>query len=215
MNNKTSTIIAVVLILVSFAAGIYFYPQLPDKMASHWNAQGEVDGYMSKFWAMFLFPLVAAGILLMFWIIRKIDPLRNNIEKFKKYFNILMIMLVAFFVFVYALTLAWNLGYEVNFQIFLFPAIGVLFFYIGVLMKHAKRNWFVGIRTPWTLSSDKVWDETHRVGGDLFKISGIITITGLFFPAQAIYLILIPILASTIFVVVYSYLLYRKESLKN
>ncbi len=215
MNNKTSTIIAVVLILVSFAAGIYFYPQLPDKMASHWNAQGEVDGYMSKFWAMFLFPLVAAGILLMFWIIRKIDPLRNNIEKFKKYFNILMIMLVAFFVFVYALTLAWNLGYEVNFQIFLFPAIGVLFFYIGVLMKHAKRNWFVGIRTPWTLSSDKVWDETHRVGGDLFKISGIITITGLFFPAQAIYLILIPILASTNFVVVYSYLLYRKESLKN
>jgi len=148
----------------------------------------------------------------MFWVIRKIDPLRKNIEKFKKYFNILMIVLVAFFVFVYALTLAWNLGYEVNFQIFLFPAIGVLFFYIGILMKHAKRNWFVGIRTPWTLSSDKVWDETHRIGGDLFKISGIITITGFFFPAQAIYLILIPILASTIFVVVYSYLLYRKES---
>jgi len=212
MSNKTSTIIAVALILASFAAGIYFYPQLPDKMASHWNAQGEVDGYMSKFWATFLFPLIAAGILLMFWVIRKIDPLRKNIEKFKKYFNLLMIVLIVFFVLVYALTLAWNLGYEVNFQIFLFPAIGVLFFYIGVLMKHAKRNWFVGIRTPWTLSSDKVWDETHRIGGDLFKISGIITITGLFFPAQAIYLILIPILASTIFVVVYSYLLYRKES---
>jgi uncharacterized membrane protein len=108
--------------------------------------------------------------------------------------------------------LTWNLGYEFDFKTFIFPMIGVLIFYTGILMKHAKRNWFVGIRTPWTLSSDKVWDETHRIGGDLFKISGIITICGFLLPGYALFLVLVPIIASAIFLVVYSYILYRKEA---
>ena len=64
---------------------------------------------------------------------------------------------------------------------FIIPAFAVLLFYIGILIKHAKRNWFIGIRTPWTLSSDKVWDKTHALGGKLFQVSAVITLGGIFF----------------------------------
>lgn len=73
------------MILFSFIVSIYFYPQMPEKMASHWNVQGEVDGYMSKFWGLFLMPFVLIGIGLLFVAIPRIDPLKANIEKLRKY----------------------------------------------------------------------------------------------------------------------------------
>ena len=90
-------------------------------------------------------------------------------------------------------------------------SIGLLFFYIGVLCENSKRNWFVGIRTPWTLSSDKVWDKTHKLGGKLFKIAGIIALIGIFFQNYVVYFILIPTFSVSIYLIVYSYVEFRKE----
>ena len=91
------------------------------------------------------------------------------------------------------------------------PAIGILFAYLGVLMENAKQNYFIGIKTPWTLASENVWNKTHKLGGKLFKISGIIAIFGFIFPVIAIYLVIIPIIFSTIYSVVYSYVEFKKE----
>ena len=91
-------------------------------------------------------------------------------------------------------------------------ALGLLFFYAGILCENAKRNWFVGIRTPWTLSNDRVWDRTHQIGGKLFKLAGVITFLGVFFQNYAVFFILAPVLVVTVYTVVYSYVEYQKET---
>jgi len=207
---KKSIIIILLIILISFAIGIYFYPQMPEKLASHWNAQGEVDGYMSKFWGLFLMPIISLGMFLLFLLIPKIDPLKANIEKFRKYFDYFMIIFFVFLFYLYLLTIGWNLGLRFNMIQFLSPAFGALFFYCGIMIKNAKRNWFIGIRTPWTLSNEEVWNKTHKVGGSLFKIAGVIALGGLILPNLALFLVLFPVLFFTLYITVYSYFEYKK-----
>jgi len=92
------------------------------------------------------------------------------------------------------------------------PAVGILFFYLGILTENAKRNWFVGIRTPWTLSDERVWDKTHRLGGKLFKIIGVlIAILGFFFDQYFVFLLLTFVLIDTALVTTYSYFEYKKQ----
>ena len=92
-----------------------------------------------------------------------------------------------------------------------FPVLfGILFTYIGFLLENAKRNWFVGIRTPWTLSSERVWEKTHKIGGKLFKLAGIASFAGFFFQDYALYFILIPVFAVAIYSFVYSYFEYQR-----
>jgi len=210
MRRSEITIIGI--ILLSFIVAIYFYPQMPEKMASHWNSEGQVNGYMSKFWGLFLMPLISVGLLLLFMIIPKIDPLRSNIQQFRKYFDGFIILVMAFLFYIYLLTIFWNLGYRFRIIVLLSPAFAVLFYYSGILIENARRNWFIGIRTPWTLSSEKVWDKTHKIGGKLFKIAGIIALAAIFFQSYAIFFIVFPIFIIAIYTVVYSYFEYQKAT---
>jgi uncharacterized membrane protein len=159
---EKSRIIIIGIIILSFLAGVYFYPQMPEVVASHWNAQGEVDGYMPKSWGLFLMPLLLVGLFLLFLLIPKIDPLKENIKKFRRYFDGFTALLILFLFYVYLLTIFWNIGSRFNMGQLMIPALGILFYYCGILVENAKRNWFIGIRTPWTLSSETVWDKTHR-----------------------------------------------------
>ncbi len=208
--KKSKTIILGIIIL-SFIIGAYFYPQMPDRVASHWNVRGEVDGYMSKFWGLFLMPIVSIGLLLLFILIPKVDPLKENIEKFRKYFDDFMVLMIIFLFYIYVLTLVWNIGLRFDMGQAIIPAIGLLFYYVGTLLVNTKRNWFIGIKTPWTLSSDKVWEETHRVGGKLFKLAGIIVILGLFFLKWLLWFVVVPVILFALCTFIYSYFVYQKE----
>lgn len=209
MSRSDAAVLAIVL--MSFALGIYLYPSMPDTMASHWNAAGEVDGYMSKFWGVFFMPILSAGLYLLFLAVPKIDPMKANIEKFRKYYDGFVVLIIAFLFYIYLLTVYWNLGARLNMTLAVLPATGVLFYYAGILIKHAKRNWFIGIRTPWTLSSDSVWDKTHKLGGKLFKIAGVLALLGIFFGKYAVWLVLAPVLLFSAYLFVYSYLEWKKE----
>ena len=209
--SKTNVFIFVV-IAVSFGLGFYFYPQMPSYMASHWGIDGQVNGFISKFWGLFLVPIMTLALWLLFLAIPKIDPLKSNIAKFRNYFDGFVALIVLFLFYIHLLTLAWNLGYQFNMSQFLAPAFAVLLYCAGVLIQHAKPNWFIGTRTPWTLSSEVVWDKTHRIGGKLFKAAGILALGGLFFPGLTFYFVILPILVVAIFTLVYSYLVYRKEA---
>ncbi len=209
---RKSEIITFGIIILSFAIGIYFYPQMPEKMASHWNAQGQVDGYTSRFWGLFLMPIISVGMLLLFILIPRIDPLKSNIQQFRKYYDGFVVLIIVFLFYLYLLTIFWNTGYTFNIIIFLSPAFAILFYYAGILIENAKRNWFIGIRTPWTLSSDKVWDKTHKIGGKLFKIAGIVALLAIFFQSYAIFIIVVPVIIVSIYTVVYSYFEYQKEN---
>ncbi len=208
---RSSVAAITVIVLIAFTVGIYYYPQMPDDMASHWNAQGEVDGYMPRFWALFLVPLITVGLTLLFILIPKIDPLRANIEKFRRYYDRFTVIIVGFLFYMYLLTVLWNMGMRFCMLQLLAPAFGILFYYTGVLAENAERNWFIGIRTPWTLSSEEVWEKTHRIGGKLFKITGITAFLGVFFPSYSILLILIPVILASAYTVVYSYFEYQKQ----
>ena len=209
---RKSGIIVLGVILLSFIIGIYFYPQMPEKIASHWNAQGQVDGYMSKFWGLFLMPLLSMMLFLLFIAIPKIDPLKHNIEKFREYYDGFVVLIIVYLFYVYLLTIFWNIGIRFSMVQPLAPAMGILFYYIGILIENAKRNWFIGIRTPWTLSSEKVWEKTHKIGGKLFKIAGIIAFIGVFFQRYVLFFILVPIILVAAYTIIYSYFEYQKET---
>ena len=190
---------------------IFMYPVLPDPIVSHWNAAGQADGYMSKVWGMSLIPLIMTGCLALFVTIPHIDPLKKNYEKFRNYYEGFILVFVLYLLAIQIQIILWGIGYEIS-PNRTFPILfGILFIYIGFLLEHAEQNWFVGIRTPWTLSSKDVWNKTHAIGGKLFKIAGIISFVGLFVQDLAIWLILVPVLAVALFTVVYSYVIYREE----
>ena len=214
MTTRTTTILVLIMIAGAALAGLLLWNQLPEQMASHWNANDQVDGYMSKFWGAFLMPLVTLGMFSLFFIIPNIDPLKANIAQFRETFNLFIAFMVGFMVFVHALTLRWNLGYT-DFGIgqSMLPAMGLLFIFIGFMLRKAKRNFFIGIRTPWTLSSDTVWDKTHQLGAVLFMASGVLAFIGGFFGGMtAFWMLFVPLIGSTIFLLVYSYVLYQRET---
>lgn len=208
---KKSLVIVFIIILVSFLIGIYFYPQMPDRMASHWNAKGSVDGYMPKFWGLFLMPIISAVMLVMFILIPKIDPLKQNIKKFRKYFDWFVVLIIVFLFYIYLLAIIWNLGFVFNMTNMMLPALGILFYYAGILTENAKRNWFIGIRTPWTLSSNKVWEKTHKLGGKLFKIAALFAFVGILFQDYALWFVLVPAISLAVYTIFYSYFEYKKQ----
>jgi len=209
MRSSEKVIIAI--IVLSFLIGLFFYPYIPEVVASHWDAQGVVNGYMPKYWGVFLVPIISLGLVLLFLLIPKIDPLKANIEKFRKYFDWFIIIFLLFLLYVNMLTILWNLGARFNMVQLMIPAMGLLFFYMGLLLQKAKRNWFIGIRTPWTMSSDNVWDKTHKLGAKLFMLAGIIALLGILLPRIAIWLVLVPIILVSMYTIVYSYFVYKRE----
>ena len=214
MSTKTTTTISIIMIAIAIIAGALLWNQLPDQMASHWNVNDQVDGTMPKFWGVFMMPLIALGMMALFLIIPNIDPLKANIAKFRETFNIFIVLIIAFMLYVHGLTLSWSLG-NTNFKMStaMLPFMGVLFIAIGFMLRKAKRNFFIGIRTPWTLSSDTVWDKTHQIGSVLFMASGAFAIVGgMFGGMTAFWLMFVPLIGSTLFLVVYSYVLYRDET---
>jgi uncharacterized membrane protein len=213
MNMKTRNIqiLIVGLILISFLMGAYLYPYMPEKMASHWDENGRVNGYMPALWGLFLLPVISAVLFLAFMLIPKIDPLKANIEKFRGHFDVFVLLLFVFLLYIHMLTLLWNIGYRFNIIQHLAPALGMIIYYAGVMTENAKQNWFIGVRTPWTLSSEVVWDKTNKLAGKLFRGAGVLAAMGLVFPKYAILLILVPVILAAVYPIIYSYQKYQQE----
>ena len=111
MSTRTTIIVGSIMIVLATLVGLALWDRLPDPMASHWDANDQVNGYMSKFWGVFLMPLMTAGLFLLFLAIPNIDPLKANIAQFREAFNLFIVLFVGFMVYIYFLTLLWNLGY--------------------------------------------------------------------------------------------------------
>ena len=207
---KASAWVTLAILVAFYIIALSFYPFMPEQMASHWNTQGAVDGYTSKFLGLFLFPFIATGLTGLFLAIPLIDPLKANIAKFRKYYDWFVALFLLFFQYLYILTILWNKNVSFDMMRALLPAMGVLFFYIGIMIQNAKRNYMVGIRTPWTLANDEVWNRTHLLGGRLFMAAGIIAAIGAIWPRYGLIFILAPVLLVTLVSVIYSYVIYRK-----
>lgn len=198
------------LVLLTVIASIAAAPSLPDQLATHWDASGTADDSLPKLAVLVGGPLLTAGIVALFEAIPYFDPLGENIEKFHDVYDMMAVVTAGFIAYTYALVLAWNLGSEFEITQALSPAIAVLFFVVGILLERAERNWFVGIRTPWTLSSDAVWRHTHDRAAPLFKAAGIVALAGAVRPEYFVYFVAGPAVAITVFATVYSYVDYRR-----
>ncbi len=205
-------IITLSAFLLSIALGVYLSPLMPDSMVSHWGITGEPNGYMPKAVALSLVPFIMLIMAGLFELFSHIDPLKENIASFRKEFDMFMIALVLFLFYIHILTLLWNMGITFNLGQWMLPAMGLLFWNIGTLLGKTKRNYFVGIRTPWTLANDTVWEKTHILGGKLFKVSGIVTALGTFAPMYGFILLLVTIVMSAFISIIYSYIVFKKES---
>lgn len=197
--------------LLAVASAVYFYPYLPELMASHWNVQGVVDGYLPKFWALAILPLLSLVFSLLLIFIPKADPLKANIAAFKNHFEIFIIIFDLFLFYLYLLTLAWGLGIRFAFVQAVVPAIAVVVFAAGILMERTKRNYSIGFRTPWALADDAVWEKTNRLGGRLFKWSAVIGLLGLVFTKYAFAIVIGSVLVASIITTVFSYHEYQRH----
>jgi uncharacterized membrane protein len=209
MNKKE--IFLTGLIVLMFIIAVYFYQKLPDKIPTHWNAEGKINGYSSKAFGIFLLPSITVIMYLLFLLIPKIEVYKKNIQAFSKHFFIFKLALILFFMVLFIVTIMQSMGYIFNMNYVIIPACAILFYIIGYMLKYAKRNFFIGIRTPWTLSSEKVWDKTHALGSTLFKIVSLTALMGMFFGKYGFWIMLIPLLTISLFLVVYSYVLFSKE----
>ena len=210
MNSRRRFLIAAAVVVISGVISVLAAPELPARMATHWNAAGQPDGTMSKPAALALFPAISAVLLVVFAVIPRIGPLRENIVSFRPVYDWFVVVFVVFMAVIHGGVIAFNLGYEFDFTLLVLAAVAGLFYYVGVLLSHAERNWFVGIRTPWTLSSDEVWARTHHLGGRLFKLTALISLIGLFFGDYAVYFLIVPALLTAGITVVFSYYLYEQ-----
>jgi uncharacterized membrane protein len=202
---------AFLVLILTVAVTVAVYPLMPDVVASHWNAAGEVNGMMPKFLGLLLVPLLMTGFTALFLVLPRIDPHRENYQKFQDYYDGFILVFAVFFFVIQLQIILWGLGVPVSPNLVMPFMIGILFIYIGFLLEHAEPNWFVGIRTPWTLSSTSVWKKTHAMGATLFKLAGVVCMIGILAGTYAWLFILIPAISVAVFVVVFSYTEFRKE----
>jgi len=209
MNKVRADIISLLFVFSAIAVAAILYTSLPEQIPTHWNAQGEVDGYMKKPGGVIIMPAMAVFTLVIMKLIPVISPKGFRIDKFSDVFGVLQVTLVGFMSIVAILVLMEARGLDVRINEMIIAGTGLLFVIIGNYLGRVRKNFFIGIRTPWTLASDEVWNRTHRIGGRLFILSGVIIWIGaiLRLPLTwtvgvAVGLVLIP--------VVYSYFLYRK-----
>jgi uncharacterized membrane protein len=200
------------VIAAMFVAAAWAWQQLPDQLPTHWNLQGEVDGYGGKFVGLLLMPIVAGGMYLLMLILPLFDPGKKNYANFAGVFNVIRLAITLFFAGMFAVTLLVDFGNHVDMTTYVCLATGALFIVLGNFMSKLRPNWFVGVRTPWTLSSKMSWNKTHRLAGWLFvamglllAIAGVVSV-GWFFIAT---LTFDAICLAWIFV--YSYLVYRDD----
>ncbi len=199
-----------IIIAACVITGILVYPALPSMLISHWNAAGQPNGSMSRAIGVFVLPVIMLVLFGLWAILPPLDPLQG-IKRFRYIYDFFFFILIAFFAYIYALMLGVNIGWHINFLATLIPALALLFFILGSLLPYVKRNWYFGIRTPWTLSSDVVWGKTQEFGGHLIQVAAIITLLGLFAsPALGVWFIALPIILAGLASIIYSYIIYTR-----
>lgn len=207
--------IIILFIILMFLTGIIVYPYLPDKIPMHWNFKGEIDRYGSKFEGTFAIPIMVLIIYLGLLYLPYIDPKRENYPKFEKVYQVIKYLFVIVFSILHYSVIISALGGPKNLVPKIVPiSLGILFIILGNYMPRIKYNWFVGVRTPWTLSNEEVWKRTHRFSGYLFVIAGILMLLAGFLPSYLNIIIgLSGVLFALIFSIIYSLIIYKK--LKN
>jgi uncharacterized membrane protein len=201
-----------VIVALAIGLSLWAFPQLPPRVPSHWSLRGEVNGYSSRWVAAFLFPLVLLGMRVAVNALPRIDPLGKNYARFTDTFWVFVNSVLVVLGLTHAATLANGLGFAVSMGRLAPAGVGILLMLLGNVLGRVEPNWFMGIRTPWTLSSEQVWRKTHRVGAWIFVVAGAAVAVGsLALPAVSVPVLVCAIGVVAAIPVVYSYILWKAE----
>jgi uncharacterized membrane protein len=201
------------LIIVSFGLGFYFYAHFPASVPSHWGINGEVNGHSSKAFGAFFLPILVTGLYLLFLALPYIDPKKDHYASFDKAYHGIKNIFVAFMFALYIFTGLAGLGYNIAVGSVLPIGVGLLFIGIGYFIKSVKQNWWMGVRTPWTMESPVVWQKTNALMAKLMMVGGLlIALCSLAIPNDyKIGLFVVAIIIIAIVPIVYSYFIYQAE----
>jgi len=217
MKIKIKTeILPIILVIVSILASFYFFANFPEQVPTHWNWQGQPDDWSGKTFAAFFFPALILGMYLLFIFLPKIDPRKERYEEFKKTYHRFKNVFILFFTILYFTASLSAIGWNVRMEWIMPIIIGLLFIFIGNYLSKLKPNYFIGIRTPWTLANEEVWNKSHRFGGKIFALLGLFMAYSPLLPREVgPWVIIGPILAGILLIMVYSYLIYVKIEKKS
>ncbi len=209
MKNKTIMFLVWMVIVITWIVAFIYEPKLPEQVPTHWNADGEVDGYTSKPWGVYLLPIISTVMTFFISLMPKISPKGFKLDAAKKVYNIIILLMALFMLFVMILSFEAGLNKSVDLSRWMIGAMGVLFVIIGNYLSKVPKNFFLGIRTPWTLASDEVWYKTHRVGSWTFVLGGVLAVLSTLTQVSMSWLIWILVIAALV-PVVYSLIIYKK-----
>lgn len=205
-------IVPFLILFLTIALSFWAYPLLPDMVVSHWDFSGQANGWSSREFHVLLFPALLFGMYLMFNLMPKFDPRSERYQEFSGVYLIMRNFIMLILLVVFAAATLSNLGYAINIGATVSGAVGLLMILLGNYFGKLKRNYFVGIKTPWTLSSENVWNKTHRLGSRVFIIWGIgLVLAPWLAPTIAFIILFGGLITILIGLTLYSYLEYRKE----
>ncbi len=200
-------LVAVGLIAVTLAVSIILYPQLPQKIPTHWNLHGEVDGYTGKPLAPFLGPIIMTGLLVLFCFLPALSPRRFEVDSTTRpIYLYVMLLIVGLIGYIHVLSLLAALKQPLDVSRAMVGGVFLIFVLLGNVLGKVPRNFYIGVRTPWTIADDRVWYATHRLAAKLFVLGGlsaflIVVATGWMVVAFAVFLtaLIVPVLYSLIY----------------
>lgn len=212
-RNKGKIILTSIIILLPILIGLILWGKLPDKLPTHWNAEGVVDGWSSKGFAVFGLPLFLFAVHWICLLATGADPKKQNYSE--KLLNIVFWICPIISALGGVLIYGTALGMEFKVDKIVLILMGIMFIIVGNYLPKCKQNYTMGIKIPWTLNDEENWNCTHRMSGKLWVISGFIIMLCMLLPAEAMSIVMIFVLAVTAIVpMVYSYLFYRNK-MKN
>jgi len=206
--TRAHWIIACVLTVLTIGLTAAVYPSLPEKIPIHWNAQGEINGWGSKPWA-FLSPAIMVFMLGLLRVIPWLSPKHFEVDTFRSTYAFIVMLVMALFAFIHLLTLLPPLGYQIRTEKTLLAGMMLFFMLLGNVLGKVQRNFFVGVRTPWTLASERVWTETHRLAARVFVGTGALGFVSVLL-GSSIFVPLALIVVAGLAIIVFSLVRYKQ-----
>lgn len=201
-------LMSAVLLLATLALAAWFYPRLPAVIPTHWGPSGEADGFGPSA-TIFMWPALIAATMALFAVLPTVSPQKYGPENFEGTYWYIMLVLVGMFVYIEGAVLWAVLSGPVDMSRAMVGGVAVLLALIGNVMGKVRRNFWIGIRTPWTLASEKVWYATHRFAGKSMVLAAVLGVAGML-AGVTIKLCLAVIVGGAILPVIFSLVYYKR-----
>jgi len=199
-----------VVLAAMWIAAAVAWSSAPERIPVHWNIEGQVDRYGGRFEGLLLVPVMALAVYLLLMFLPRIDPGRANYPHFRTAYGVIRLAIMMVFGVVAAMMHLTMRGVAVDVGRVMTLVLGAMFVALGGVLGKVRPNWFVGIRTPWTLSSKTAWVRTHRVGGWAFMLAGFAVLAACLVSAKvAFFAMIITLPLVSLGVVIYSYFAWR------